>query len=389
LSTVELLFWASGGLILYTYAGYPLLLALRAWWRPAPDVQKGGGHPSVSVVVVAFNEGDSIAPKVRDCLSQDYPPGEIEIVVASDGSTDRTDEIVASYASRGVRLISLPGPRGKPATLNEVVPLLRGEILLLTDARQRLSSDAVSALVRNLADPTVGAVSGELHIQGPSASVTGGGVGAYWRFEKWIRRLEARVDSTVGVTGALYAIRRELFRPLPEQLILDDVAVPMAAVGAGYRVVFEPGACAYDSASATPSGEFRRKVRTLAGNLQLVSLQPWLLDPRHNRLWWQLVSHKLARLAVPWALLVLLVTGLTLAVSPPEPRPFYSVMAAAQVALYLAGLAGWLLEVGGWRSRTLSVAAAFMLLNAAATAALFKFASGRSRATWKNDGAPP
>jgi cellulose synthase/poly-beta-1,6-N-acetylglucosamine synthase-like glycosyltransferase len=387
LNAVEWLFWVSGGLVLYTYVGYPVLLALRAWWRPAPRVRKGDGHLGVSVVVVAFDEEKHIAAKVRDCLSQDYPPSEMEIVVASDGSRDRTEEIVASYASRGVRLISLPGPRGKPATLNEVVPLLRGEILLLTDARQRLRPDAVSALVLNLADPTVGAVSGELHIQGPAGSVTGGGVGAYWRFEKLIRRLEARIDSTVGVTGALYAIRRELFRPLPEELILDDVAVPMAAVGAGYRVVVEPEACAYDSASATPAGEFRRKVRTLAGNLQLVTLQPWLLDPRRNRLWWQLVSHKLARLAVPWALLILLVTGLTLALSGSDPLPFYSAAAVAQVAFYLAGLAGWLLEARGWRSRPLSVAAAFILLNAAATAALFKFTSGRSRATWKSDAA--
>jgi cellulose synthase/poly-beta-1,6-N-acetylglucosamine synthase-like glycosyltransferase len=376
-------------LVLYTYAGYPVLLALRACWRPAPRVRKSDGHPRTTIVVVACDEEDHIDNKIRDCLSQDYPVGRLEIVVASDGSRDRTEEIVLSYASRGVRLIALPGPRGKPATLNDVVPLLQGDILVLTDARQRLDPNAVSALVRNLADPTVGAVSGELHIGGPTNSVTGGGVGAYWQFEKSIRRLEARVDSTVGVTGALYAIRRELFRPLPEKLILDDVAVPMYVVGAGYRVVFEPQARAFDSASATPAGEFRRKVRTLAGNLQLVLLQPWLLSPRENRLWWQLVSHKLARLAVPWALLALFVTGLMLALSPPNPPWLYSSAAVAQVVFYLAGLVGWLLESRGRRSRVLSIAAAFILLNAAAAVAFFQFASGRSRVTWKGGGAGP
>ncbi len=266
---------------------------------------------------------------------------------------------------------------------------MRGEILVLADARQRLDPNAVSSLVATLADPTVGAVSGELHIQGAADSVTGGGVGAYWRMEKLIRRFEAKVDSTVGVTGALYALRRALFRPLPEELILDDVAVPMAVVGAGYRVVFEPAAQAFDTASATPTGEFRRKVRTLAGNLQLVWLQPWLLNPRRNRLWWQFFSHKLARLAVPWVLVTLFVASLALATSARDPAQLYLTATLAQVVFYSAGLGGWLLETRGRRSRVLSVAAAFVLLNAAAAFALFQFLSGRSRATWKGGESPP
>ena len=380
----EWLFWASAAFIVYTYAGYPVLLALRAWLHPLPPVLKGDARPVASLLIVAHDEEKHIENKIRDCLAQDYPADRLEVIVASDGSRDSTDAIVASHADRGVRLVSLPGPRGKPAALNRVVPLARGAILVLSDARQRLDPSAVSRLVENLADETVGAVSGELHIQGPADTLTGGGVGAYWRFEKWIRQLEATVDSTVGVTGALYAVRRELFRPLPENLILDDVAVPMAVVAAGYRVVFEPRAWAFDTAAATPAGEFDRKVRTLAGNFQLVWLQPELLDPRKNRLWWQFLSHKLARLGVPWALLATLVTSLTLGLSGGTALSIYAAAATALVAFCVAGLAGWLLETRGTRSRLLSRAGAFLLLNTAAAWALFQFVSGRSRVTWKD-----
>ena len=382
---IEWVFWGSVAFVAYTYAGYPALLAILASRRSAPRGPGSDARPGVSIVIVAHDEERHIDQKMRDCLSQDYQSGPVEVLVASDGSRDRTDEIVGSYASKGVRLFCLPGPRGKPTALNHVVPRAAGEIVVLTDARQRLDPGAVSALVERLADPAVGAVSGELHIVGAPGSVTGAGVGAYWCLEKWLRRMEARIDSTVGVTGAIYAIRRDLFPALPEDLILDDVAVPMAVVRGGHRVVFEGRAQAFDTASTT-AGEFRRKVRTLAGNLQLVWLEPWLLNPWENRLWWQLVSHKLARLVVPWALAAILATGATLGNSEPS-RPFYAAMTLAQLGFYGTGLVGWLAERSGRRIRLLSVPAAFCLLNAAAVLAALQFASGRSRANWKSGGA--
>jgi hypothetical protein len=184
------------------------------------------------------------------------------------------------------------------------------------------------------------------------------------------------------VTGALYAIRRELFPVLPEGLILDDLAVPMVVVGSGYRVLFEPASSAYDQA-APQAGEFRRKVRTLAGNLQLVWLQPWLLNPLRNRLWWQFVSHKLLRLAVPWALIGVFGASLVLGVHVQTPHPVYSVVAVGQIVFYAAALAGIALESRGRRFRVLSLAAAFVLLNAAAVVALLQFMSGRSSVAWK------
>jgi cellulose synthase/poly-beta-1,6-N-acetylglucosamine synthase-like glycosyltransferase len=281
-------------------------------------------------------------------------------------------------------LLRLQPARGKAAALNEAVRVARGEVLLLTDARQPLAADAARRLVACLADPTVGAAGGELHLRTPLAPSPSAGVAVYWSLEKRLRRAESRLDSTVGVTGALYAVRRELFRPLDERTVLDDVAVPMEVVMAGRRVVFEPGAAAWDTLPADPGREFRRKVRTLAGNYQLVRLRPALLDPRRNRLVWQLVSHKLGRLAVPWCLVAILASSAVLATR----GTFGRAALGLQLALYVAGLAGAALPRGRWGlvARALSLPGAFLLLNAAAAAALIEFLRGGPARAWKAGG---
>jgi poly-beta-1,6-N-acetyl-D-glucosamine synthase len=374
----QLAFWTAAALVIYSYVGYAALLVLAVRLRPAPPVRKGPFLPRVSLIVVVHNEEARLPGKIRNCLDLDYPKDRFELLVVSDGSTDRTEEIAASYLSHGVRLLCVPGPSGKPAALNRAVPECTGEVLMLGDARQRLAPDAIGQLVSNLADPTIGAVTGELHIGTESGSGAAEGVGAYWEYEKLIRRAESRLDSTVGVTGAIYAVRKELFRPLDPRTILDDVAIPMAVVQAGYRVVFEPLAKAYDDSAAEPTKEYRRKVRTLAGNFQLVRLDPGLLNPGRNRLFWQFLSHKLSRLAVPWCLLLML-----LASALQFRRSFYGAIFAGQVVFYLMGLAGWLLEGAQVRLRVLSLPYAFALLNLAAASSLFGFLLGRHRAAWK------
>ena len=371
--------------VVYAYLAYPALVALAAWLRPAPPVHKAAVTPELTVIIVARNEESCLEDKLLNCLALDYPPDRLEILVASDGSTDRTEAIVEGFRDRGVRLLSLRPARGKAAALNEAVPRARGEILLLTDARQHLAADAARQLVACLADPTVGAVSGELHLRPPSAPSPSGGVAVYWSFEKRLRRAESRLDSTVGVTGAIYALRKELFRPLDERTVLDDVAVPMEVVMAGRRVVFEPGAAAWDTIPADPAREYRRKVRTLAGNYQLVRLRPALLDPRRNRLFWQLVSHKLARLAVPWCLLALLASSAVLATSGALGRTALGLQLAFYLAALLAGTARPL-PPRGWIFRVLSLPYTFVLLNVAAAAALLEVLRGRSTAAWKGGG---
>jgi cellulose synthase/poly-beta-1,6-N-acetylglucosamine synthase-like glycosyltransferase len=371
----------SACLILYAYLLYPLLLALAARVRRVRPVAKAAVQPTVTVVMVVCDEERSVAGKLDDILGQDYPSGRIDCLVLSDGSRDGTDRIVGSYAARGVRLIRRPGPSGKPAALNVGVPLATGEIVVLCDARQRLAPDAIRALVASFADPTVGAVSGELRLRPRGTGGAEDGVSLYWRYEKWVRRAESRLDSTVGVTGALYAIRRTLFRPLDPRTILDDVAIPMAVVRQGYRVVFEPKALAFDEAAERGDLEYRRKVRTLAGNYQLIRLDPGLLRPAKNRLLWQLVSHKLCRLAVPWCLLVLLVSSALLA---GQGHGLLAAATAVQCAFYALALAGWGAERVHLRVRALSFPYAFALLNLAAASSLLGFLRGTQRSAWKD-----
>jgi cellulose synthase/poly-beta-1,6-N-acetylglucosamine synthase-like glycosyltransferase len=372
-------FWLALAVVAYAYLGYPTLLGLAAWLRPAPAVRKSPITPSVSVVIVARNEEARLEAKLRYCLALDYPREQLEILVVSDGSEDGTEAIAARFAERGVRLLALRAAAGKASALNRAVPQARGEILLFTDARQRLAPDALTRLVAHFADASVGAVSGALHLAPPSALSANAGVGTYWSFEKLVRRAESRLDSTIGVTGAIYALRKELFRPLDERTILDDVAVPMEVVLAGRRVVFEPLAAAWDEISADAAREFRRKVRTLAGNYQLVRLRPELVDPTKNRLFWQFVSHKLARLAVPWCLLLLLASSAALA----SQGGVYRAALAAQLVLYLCAALAQLLHSRGRASRPLSLPYAFVLLNLAAAAALIGFLRGTETAAWK------
>jgi cellulose synthase/poly-beta-1,6-N-acetylglucosamine synthase-like glycosyltransferase len=370
--------------VVYAYLGYPALVALAVRLRPAPAVRKAAATPSLSLILVVRDEEGCLEIKLRNCLALDYPKDRLEILVVSDGSTDRTETIAEGFGARGVRLLRLRPARGKAAALNAGVADARGDVLLFTDARQQLENDAARQLVACLADPTVGAVSGELHLSRPVSS-PGAGVATYWSLEKRLRRAESRLDSTVGVTGAIYALRKELFRPLDARTVLDDVAVPMDVVMAGHRVVFEPGAAAWDALSDDPAHEYRRKVRTLAGNYQLVLLRPALLDPTRNRLFWQFVSHKLARLAVPWCLLALLLSSSALATR----GPFGRAALGLQLAFYLAACAaaaGGRLPGNEWTARALSVPYSFVLLNLAAAAALFAVLRGRATAAWKEAG---
>jgi biofilm PGA synthesis N-glycosyltransferase PgaC len=298
------LFWISLGVIVYVYVGYPLLLA--AWARlvqRAPRQAAGAPEwPAISIVLAARNEGRRLPARLRNLLSIAYP-GPRQVIVVSDGSTDDTAAVVAQFGG-AVHLIEVP-KGGKPAALNAGVARATGDIIVFADARQQVSPDALIHLVAGFADPHVGGVTGELVLDAEcdtTDSTVGDGVGLYWKYEKWLRRNESRVWSTLGATGAIYALRRSLWRPLPADTLLDDVLAPMRAVLAGSRVVFEDRARAFDRTSANAPAESRRKVRTLAGNYQILAQEPRLLVPVVNPVWVQYLSHKIGRLLVPWAL---------------------------------------------------------------------------------------
>jgi poly-beta-1,6-N-acetyl-D-glucosamine synthase len=306
------LFLAASGIFLYVAAGYPLLLACLAR-RNARPVRREPIEPHISIIIAVFNGEQHLKQKLDSVLALDYPREKTEILVASDGSTDRTSQIADSYAERGVRLLRLPRA-GKPAALNAAIPQASGEILILTDVRQRLAPDSVRRLVACFADPSVGVVSGELVI-GPGVRQEEAVIGLYWRFETWIRDRLSAIDSMFGATGPFYAIRRELAGPLPPEILLDDMYLPLAAFFKGYRLVMESSARAYDYPTSLET-EFRRKVRTLAGNYQLLRFFPQLLGTA-NRMWLHFVSYKIGRLLLPWALMAILISSFFL---PPALR---------------------------------------------------------------------
>ena len=374
---VEIAFLVCVAALVYTFAGYPLLIALWARLRPRP-VRRASNQPRVAIIVVAHNEEAHIAAKLRTCLAQDYAADRLRVIIAADGSADRTKAIVEAFGHARVQLLAFPARRGKAACLNDAVAACSEEVLVFTDARQALDPGSVRSLVESLADPAIGAVSGELIFVCEDMSPFAQGVDAYWRYEKFIRQREALVHSAPGVTGALYAIRRSCYRPIPDRTILDDVAIPMQAVRAGYRVVFDSRAIAYDKPSQTPAQEKLRKVRTLAGNYQLIFMMPWLLLPIKNPIFLQYVSHKLLRLLAPFAMLAVLVLNAFLI----RGSVFYSALMAAQVLCYTLVLAAARSpSLRNWR--LVKLGSAFLLLNWYAVLGLVRFLSDRDAHLWQ------
>ncbi|MFO0877264.1 MAG: glycosyltransferase family 2 protein [Gemmataceae bacterium] len=372
MSWFDCAFWGCIALVLYPYLAYPLCLALLARLRARP-VRRGVFQPrGVSVVICAHNEQHNIERRLVefvDLLARASYPG--EILVVTDGSTDGTADVVRRHAVDGVRLIELPRRAGKAAALSEGVSQARYDILVFGDVRQTWAPDALLRLLENFADPEVGAVSGDLVVSARPGAMEG--VGLYWRYEKWLRRNESAIGSQVGVTGAICACRQELFRPIPAGTLLDDVYWPMQVAMTGRRVVHDSRALAFDRLPDRASDEFRRKVRTLAGNYQLAAWLPRSLVPGLNPIWLQFLSHKLARLMVPWALLGLLVLSLL------GEGWWYQAALMAQVGCYLLGLVGLGSRRGG---KLVAAAGSFLVLNTAAWVAFWVWISGRAGSTW-------
>jgi len=357
--TEALIFWSSVFLLAYTYVGYPALAWARATLRPRPP-RALGIEPTVTILVAAHNEVARIADRIENLLALDYPRDNLEILLASDGSTDGTVERARAWEQDGVSVVAFESRRGKPAVLNDLVPKARGEIVVLADTRQRFDPAALRALVGPFADPRVGAVSGELVLTLPdNGAVVGEGVGFYWRYEKFIRRHESRAE------------------PIPEDTILDDVLIPLRIARRGYRVLLEPNARAYDRVAATSEEEFTRKVRTMAGKFQLFVRNRWLLSPFRNRLWLQTVSRICLRLLVPVLLAAAFAANLVLA-----DENFYRATLAIQLLFYSAALGGYLLRNIRRSVPLLIVPYVFCLLNWTIVVGFARFLSGRQRVTW-------
>lgn len=374
MNVAERLFWFFLAVIFYAYAGYPCLV----WFASLlfrKGVKKGPYEPSVSLILSAYNEEGAIERKLLNLLNLDYPEDKLEILVGSDGASDQTDQVVARFRSPRIRFFRFVANLGKPHVLNMLAQEARSPILVFTDARQELDRGSIRALVENFHDPEIGGVSGELHFVKNSKVAMSRGMNAYWNYEKFLRKCESAVASALGATGALYAVRRRLYRPIPWDMLVDDMYLPLSIVAKGYRVIFDSWAKVFDEPSKAGGQELKRKVRTLAGNFQIFQIFPELLNPFKSPVAWQLFSHKFLRLIVPYLLFVLLFINAFLL-----NHSFYRGVFILQILFYSLAL---IEAVQKTRKGIGFIPYTFCLLNYSALVALFRFLKGKQKGTWE------
>jgi cellulose synthase/poly-beta-1,6-N-acetylglucosamine synthase-like glycosyltransferase len=373
-------FWISVACLLYVYAGFPLLVALVGWLRRR-EVRVAPVTPGVTLIIAAYNEEAVIGERLENALALDYPPERLQILVAADGCSDRTEAIARRYADRGVDVLSLPR-QGKIRALNEAATRATGEILVFSDANIMCHPRALRALVRNFADPDVGGVAGHTGYRLEAGSESSSeGERLYWDYDTWLKRLESATGSIVSAHGGLYAVRRRLFQPIADSAVTDDFAISTAVVEQGYRLVFEPDARASEYAVPQAQREFRRRVRLMTRGLRGVVLRRSLLNPaRFGFYAIVLFSHKVLRRLVPIPLIVIAATSASLA----STHPFYLVAAAGQAAFYTLAAAGFVLRrAASGRLKLVYVPFYYCMANAACGVALVQLLRGRRIELWQ------
>jgi len=369
-------FWTCLALVVYMYAGYPLLLFLLGSLRRGQARLRPARLPRVSLIISAYNEEDVIREKILNSLSLDYPRGRLDIIVASDGSTDRTTAIANEYAAEGVRVLDLPR-RGKNGTLNEVLPKTRGEIIVFTDANGKFQKDALTTLALHFADRQVGCVCGELIYLSADDNVVAKGYNLYWRYDQQLKRLESRLACLLGANGSIFAIRKSLYRPLAG-FVSNDMVLPIQIAAQGYHVVYEPQAISREAGSKDTPEELGRRSRIVGrGILGIPYVLPEVLRGRRVLLLWELLSRKLLRYCTPFLLIGLAASNAFLTTG------IYRWTLAAQALFYGAALASFALRRVGLRIPGLSLPHYFVLGNVAALLGWWKVLTGRELTKWE------
>ena len=376
--TAETVFWLSVVALFYTYAGYPVLLALVSALKPR-KVRRGEFEPTVTIIIAAYNEERDLAAKLENTLALDYPRELLEIIVASDCSSDGTDEIAREFAGRGVKLLRQSMRLGKTAAQNAAVEQAHGEILLFSDATSLYQPDAVRAIMPSFADATVGCVAGRLEYVDGSNSRVGRGARSYWSYETFLKRHESRVGSLIGASGCLYAVRRSAYVPLYHEACSDFI-IATKMVEQGLRAVYEPNAVCTEQTNRQSDKELKMRVRIIAQTFTDLWRHRALLNPVRGGFYGvQLLSHKVMRYLVPFFLMGLFVSSAVLA----PASLFFRLMFAAQIACYACPALAWMLDRVGIRSRLLAFPQYFMLANLASLIGCYKFLRGQRYASWE------
>jgi cellulose synthase/poly-beta-1,6-N-acetylglucosamine synthase-like glycosyltransferase len=370
-------FWLCLAVCVYIYFGYPALLWVLSRIKPKP-VRTGDVTPHATFVIAAYNEELVIAEKIRNSLSLDYPADRVDVLVVSNGSTDRTDEIVRGFGDGRVQLLSLPEP-GKMQALNEGAKIAAGEILVFTDADFLLDAHTLRLMASKFADPEVGGVCGSRNTTvRREGDATGEGEGLYARWDKWQKTLESRIGNVFAADGLLYAIRKELYTPIADVHASDDIYVSTRIPLQGYRLVFDPDATAYERASVQAEQEFRRRIRVTNHSVRaLLTLRSHLFT--HGFYSLELLSHKLIRHLIPFFLIPMFAASAVLVTR----APVYALAFAGQVAVYGLAIVGWMLRnrpVG--RAKPFFVPYYFCFVNAAAFFGLLSILRRRGITAW-------
>jgi len=368
---VQTFFWLAVATIVYTFLGYPVLVALFAGYFRRP-VKQAQITPRVTLVVPAYNEASVIGEKIENSLALDYPRDSMDIAVVTDGSTDETPEIVRGLANDWVSLFHQPERKGKAAAVNRVTPQLDSEIILFSDANTMLQPETLRLMVRNFADPQVGAVAGEKKVRGE-------GEGLYWRYESFLKKCDSALSSVMGAAGELFAVRRDLFEPPEEDSIIEDFIMSMRLVERGWRVVYEPYAVAVEEAPSSLAAEWQRRVRIAAGGFQSMQRMPGLLNPLRGRVFWQYLSHRVLRwAATPFLLVVVYFLNLLLL-----DMPLYRLLWVGQTSFYAVAFLGYRLSRVGHKPRIPFTVFYFCFTNAAALAGFWRFVTRSQPVTWQ------
>lgn len=370
---MTVLFWLAAGLLVFHYFGYPLLMGLLSKLKKTKPLPVQAGLPGVTMIISVYNEEDVIRERLENCLTLDYPRDKLRILVVSDGSTDNTHSIVEEYTRQGIELAVVPGRVGKTGALNQIIPELDTDIVIFTDANSMLRPDALQLLVRHFADPTVGAVCGELQLHGDA-----GAEGMYWRYEKAIKQFESKVSTLTVVNGALYALRKSLHRPMNPQAA-NDFQHPLQVALQGYRTVYEPEAVALEFASGDEAVEAKRRVRIISRGWKGMVSHIQVLNPFQAGMFsFQFIARKLLRWLGPVFMAIVLGTNIAL-----FPRHvFYQAVLGAQGLFYALAILGLVLNRFKIRFEPAYLPYYFCLINWAALKALFRFLAGRDSAVW-------
>ena len=373
----ESIFWFSLGACVFAYVGYSLSILVIGLFVRRP-VERADITPDLTFLISAYNEEKDIARKIEQTLALDYPSERLEVLVVSDGSTDSTDEIVRGFESRGVKLMRVEGRVGKTAAQNAAVQAAAGEIIVFSDATTRYEHDALRKLVRNYADPQVGAVSGRYEYFDESGASTGLGTILFWKYENLVKKTQSGIRTITGCCGCIYSVRRELYVPLPADII-SDLVEPLKIVEQGYRIVFEQEAIAYEETTEGAAEEFGMRVRVITRGMRGLLYMRSLLNPfRYPFVAYQLLGHKVARWFVPVFGIAILLSSATLL-----DRPFYAFVFWATLAvLVLAGI-GAILDRRGSVPKLFRLPLYFATLNLASLAAMWRVIAGETAATWE------